>query len=186
MKKKYLYIISIIVIVVLSIIVFYPQKKSKVNKTIYTINSYDERVHGNNRIIIGHKVPKEIKEYKNGEEARKDFSEGLFYFKHKIKNGIIKESYIEYIITKEMTNTNQDMTSGIYTLKGYENDYENNKEVLLTSLGESNCKEENSHIHCYVDGFYANAFKNGYVEVGKGYWNCYVTDKGISRCDFGK
>ena len=156
------------------------------NKVIYTINTYDKKVQGNNRILIGKKIPKGIKQYKTGEEARKDFSNSLFCFKHKIRNGKVKESYIEFIITKDMANTNQAMVEGIYTLKGYEKDYENNKKVLLKSFGESYCKEETSYLHCYVDGFYANSFKNGYVEVGEGYWNCYITDKGISRCDFGK
>ena len=82
--------------------------------------------------------------------------------------------------------SNPGMTSGVYTLKGYENDYKKNKEELLTSFGESYCEEKKSHMHCKVNDFYANAFKNGYVEVGKGYWNCYVTDRGASRCDFGE
>lgn len=186
MKIKNLYIITIIIIIVFLIILFYPQHNSKENKTIYTINSYDESIKGNNKIIIGKEVPKKIKQYKTGEEARIDFSNRLFYLKHKIKNGKVKESYVEFIITMNMTNANPGMTSGVYTLKGYENDYEKNKEILLTSFGESYCEDNSSHMHCKVNGLYANSFKNGYVEVGTDYWNCYVTDKGISRCDFGK
>jgi len=186
MKKKYLIIIPIIIILVILIPVLYKKDKPRENKTIYTINTYDERVQGNNKILIGQEVPEEIKQYKTGEEARANFSNKLFYLKHKIKNGKVKESYVEYIITIDITNTNPGMTSGVYELKGYDEDYENNKEVLLTSFGENYCKEKTSHMHCKVNGLYANAFKNGYVEVGMDYWNCYVTDRGASRCDFGK
>ena len=186
MKLKYLYIIPVVSIVVFTIILFYPANNSKENKTIYTINTYDEKVKGNNKILIDQEVPKEIKQYKNFEEARKDFSNRLFCLKHKIKNGKVKESYVEFIITEDMTNINKNINFGIYSLKGYEKDYENNKEVLLESFGESNCKENTDHMHCNIGLYYANAFQNGYVEVGKDYWNCYVTDKGVSRCDFGK
>lgn len=182
---KSLYIITII-IVVFSIILFFQHNHLKENKTIYTINSYDDSVKGNNKILMGKEVPKKIKQYKTGEEARKDFPNSLFYLKHITENGKVKESYVEFIVTIAMTNTNPVMTSGVYSLKGYENDYENNKEVLLTSFGESYCEDNTSHIHCKVNELYANAFKNGYVEVGKEYWNCYVTDKGESSCDFGK
>lgn len=186
MKTNYLFIIPVIIIVVFLTIIISSDNNSKENKTIYTINTYDEKVQGNNKILIGQEVPEEIKQYKTGEEARKDFSDKLFYLKHKIKNGKVKESYIEFIITIDMMSSNPGMTSGVYTLKGYENDYKKNKEELLTSFGESYCEEKKSHMHCKVNDFYANAFKNGYVEVGKGYWNCYVTDRGASRCDFGK
>ena len=186
MKIKYLYIIIIMILLVFSIILFYPQNNSKENKIIYTINSYDESVKDNNKILIGKEVPKKIKQYKTRESARKDFSNKLFYLKHKIKNGKVKESYVEFILTIDMTKTNPEMTSGIYSLKGYKNDYENNKEVLLSSFGESNCEEKNFYMHCKVNGLYANSFKNGYVEAGTDFWNCYVTDKGASRCDFGK
>ena len=85
-----------------------------------------------------------------------------------------------------MANTNPNMTSGVYDIKGYVMDYENNKEVLLKSFGKSYCEEMDSYIHCISDGFYANAYQNGYIEVGKDYWICYITESGASRCDFGK
>lgn len=187
MKKINLIIITTIIIVLLIVLVviLYP-KENKVNKTIYTVNTYDEKVQGNNKILIGQEVPEEIKQYDTNEEARANFSNRLFYLKHKIKNGKVKDSYVEFIVTLDIVDNNPGMTSGTYTLKGYDGDYNSNKDELLNSFGENYCKENKTYMHCKIDGLYANAFKNGYVEVGTDYWNCYVTDKGASRCDFGK
>jgi hypothetical protein len=184
--KKFLIIIPIVIVIVISIILLYPKEKPKEHKTIYTSNTYDESIQNNNKILIGQGVPKEIKQYKTSLEARNNFSNKSFYFKHEIEDGKVKESYVGFVITEEMANNNQGMTSGEYELKGYKSSYKNNKKTLLNSFGETNCKEELYNIHCRVNGFYANAFKNGYVDVGEGYWVCYVSDKGASRCDFGK
>ena len=32
-------------------------------------------------------------------------------------------------------------------------------------------EENNSYMHCVADGFYANVYQNGYIEVGKDFCN---------------
>ena len=61
-----------------------------------------------------------------------------------------------------------------------------NKNVLLRTFDSNNCTISDTNIHCSAYGMYANAFQNGYVEVGYSYWNCYVSEKGNSLCSFGK
>ena len=61
-----------------------------------------------------------------------------------------------------------------------------NKNVLLKIFDSNNCTISDTNIHCSAYGMYANAFQNGYVEVGYSYWNCYVSEKGNSLCSFGK
>lgn len=186
MKSKCLYFIFVIIIVVISIIVLFQHNKLDKYNTVYTINVDNKKEQKDSQIVIGKQIPKGIKQYNTGDEVRNDFSNQLFYFKHVIKSGIVKESYIDFIINVDMVDTNPGMTLGVYEIKGYEKDYENNKEVLLKSFGKSYCEENNSYMHCVADGFYANVYQNGYIEVGKDFWICYITENGASRCDFGK
>ena len=73
------------------------------------------------------------------------------------------------------------------SLKGADSSYyEHNKNVLLKIFDSNNCTISDTNIHCSAYGMYANAFQNGYVEVGYSYWNCYVSEKGNSLCSFGK
>ena len=177
MKKKNI----IIVIIVLILIIMFVHDRKSINQgftgTIYTINYCDERNHCDEMITIGKKIPNSIKQYKSRDAAIKDFNNKKMYYKHIIKNDIVKESYVEFIID----NNNK------ISLKGTDPDYyEHNKNVLLRTFDSNNCIIRDTNIHCSAYGIYANAFQNGYVEVGYSYWNCYVSEKGNSLCSFGK
>ena len=143
---------------------------------LYTINYCDERDHCDEMITIGKKIPNSIKQYKSRDATLKDFNNKKMYYKHIIKNDIVKESYVKFIIDNNKI-----------SLKGADPDYyEHNKNVLLRTFDSNNCIIRDTNIHCSAYGMYANAFQNGYVEVGYSYWNCYVSEKGDSLCSYGK
>ena len=120
--KKIIIIITIIVLI--SIIIFLYNRKSEKNGftgTIYTINYCEGKDHCDKLITIGKKIPSSIKQYKSSEVAIKDFNNKKMYYKHIIKNDIVKESYVEFIIDNNMV-----------SLKGADSSYyEHNKNVLL-------------------------------------------------------
>ena len=94
--KKIIIIITIIVLI--SIIIFLYNRKSEKNGftgTIYTINYCEGKDHCDKLITIGKKIPSSIKQYKSSEVAIKDFNNKKMYYKHIIKNDIVKESYVE-------------------------------------------------------------------------------------------
>ena len=176
MKKKLIIIAIIVFISIISLI----HNRKIINHgftgTIYTINYCDERNHCDEMITIGKKIPNSIKQYKSRDAAIKDFNNKKMYYKHIIKNDIVKESHVEFIIDNNKI-----------SLKGADPDYyEHNKKVLLRTFDSNNCIIRDTNIHCSAYGIYANVFQNGYVEVGYSYWNCYVSEKGNSLCSYGK
>ena len=93
-----------------------------------------------------------------------------------IINDIVKESFVEFIIDNNKI-----------SIKGADPDYyEHNKNVLLRTFDNNNCIIRDTNIRCSAYGMYANAFQNGYVEVGYSYLNCYVSEKEDSLCSYGK
>ena len=175
--KKIIIIITIIVLT--SITIFVYNKKSVKNcftGTIYTINYCEGKNHCDKMITVGEKIPNSIKQYMSPETAIKNYNNKKMYYKHIIKNDIVKESYVEFIIDNNKN-----------SLKGADSSYyEHNKNVLLRAFNSNNCAISETNIHCSAYEMYANAFKNGYVEVGYSYWNCYVSEKGNSLCSYGK
>ena len=98
------------------------------------------------------------------------------YIKYFIKNDIVKESYVDFIIDNNKL-----------SLRGVDSSYyEHNKNVLLGAFDSNNCTISDTNIHCSAYKMYANVFQNGYVEVRYSYWNCYVSEKGNSLCSYGK
>ena len=175
--KKIIIIIAIIVLTSITILI---HNRKNINQgftgTIYTINYCDEKDHCDEMITIGEEIPNSIKQYKSREAAIKNFNNEKMYYKHIIKNDIVKESYVEFIIDNNKV-----------SLKGADSSYyEHNKNVLLKIFDSNNCTIRDTNIHCRTHGMYANAFLNGYVEVGYSYWNCYVSEKGNSLCSYGK
>ena len=172
-------IIIITIIVVISVLIFVYNRKSVKNSftgIIYTINYCDGKDHCDKLITIGKKIPSSIKQYKSSEAAIRNFNNKKMYYKHIIKNNIVKESYVEFIIDNNKV-----------SLKGSDSSYyEHNKNVLLKTFDSNNCIISDTNIHCRTHRMYANAFQNGYVEVGYSYRNCYVSEKGDSLCSHGK
>ena len=107
----------------------------------YTTNFYPDEV------TIGEAIPAGITVYTKPSEAMASWASTVaggsrpFYLKHVLENNIVTESYVEFIISKEMENTYPGMKAGKYKLRGDEVGayYEDNKAVLFQAFGEQNC-----------------------------------------------
>ena len=138
--------------------------------TVYTVSSTSS--------YIGQAIPNSITQYSSASEAMAVFENRPFYLNHLIKNGIIEESYIEFVVTQAMASANSGMTAGTYALRGldtydenasntnyckaeYYNSstgkclspyYESNKQTLLSAFGSNNCNSERDVGYCkYLD-----------------------------------
>ena len=167
----------------------------------YTYGVYPEA----NQLALGSAVPANAILHSTPSEALADWtsvmnkaSQRLFYFKHKIENGIVTESYLVFTITSGMASVNPGMVAGTYELRGEKtNDkasdyispyYETNKETIKTAFGystnPSRCEESitNSYFHCLLDGFNVNAYVDGYVYGGDNFSICFLGSDGYSFC----
>ena len=173
--------------------------------TVYTVSSTSS--------YIGQAIPNDITQYSSASEAMAAFSNNPFYLKHIIRNGVIDESYVEFVVTQAMANANSGMTAGTYALRGlntydenssstnhckaeYYNGgycinpyYESNKATLLQAFGSANCSSEYDggyykSLTCSVSGLDAGAYSIGSVYASNASWYCHgVYDGGASRCD---
>ena len=121
-----------------------------------------------------------------------------FYIKIVVKEGIITDGFIIFTITDQMAQADSNLTPGTYTLRGggatfqnscYQPDsvyYEDNKDILNTAFGASNCNESSVEFHCYSNGFSAFLTPYGsihfYDPVGVRLPSCGVQQFG-SHCD---
>ena len=180
---------------------------------VYTINKYDDNATTPlyNSVWLNQAFPESITKYNTPSEALTAIatasSKNLpFYLKHKIENGVVTESYVEFVVTPEMAGANTGMVAGTYTLRGektYENGsyivgtdyispyYEANKEAIKTAFGYSTnpgrCRETGtgrpSNFYCHVSGLNVSATANGYVSADDNDGSsCYVRYSGFSPC----
>ena len=170
---------------------------------VYTANLYDESLPNNNSVQIGQAIPSGIMQYNTGAEAlaalriATNDNNIQFYFKHVIQDGIVTESYVEFIVTEAMARDNTGVTAGTYAIRGidsldinspnpyyckaeyYDSStgkcptpyYETNRATILSAFGSANCVNNNDWVTiCYVKGLSVSADNNrGYI---------YVYDKG--------
>ena len=185
---------------------------------VYTVNLSDETQPNSNSVQLGQAMPSGITQYTSAADAlaalRLATSDNNinFYLKHTISEGIVTESYVEFIVTDTMASANSGMTAGTYALRGldtydgnasstdyckaaYYNSstgeclspyYASNKATLLQAFGSSNCNDNSTYISCSVSGLNANANSCGDVYASVGYWTCDVTSGGASSCGGGK
>lgn len=184
---------------------------------VYTVNKYNLSTTTPkwNSVWLNQAIHESITQYNTPSEALtaiatvsgKDLP---FYLKHKIENGNVTESYVEFVVTEAMASTNSGMVAGTYTLRGektYDYDtstwlvdtsyispyYEANKEAIKTAFGyatnSSRCYESgtgrSSDFYCSVSGLSANARAYGYVrahDTDGSY--CRVDSSGDSRCSW--
>ena len=184
---------------------------------VYTVNKYNSSVTDPkyNAVWLNQFFPTSITKYNTPSEALTAIASASskdlpFYLKHKIENGIVTESYVEFVVTEEMAQANTGMVAGTYTLRGektYDNDtstylvdesyispyYETNNEAIKTAFGyatnTSRCSESgtgrSSLFHCSVFGLHAYSRANGRVSVhDSGSSSCYVHYNGTSNCDW--
>ena len=172
---------------------------------VYTVNKYDSSVTSPkyNAVWLSQAFPASITQYNTASEALTAIATASskdlpFYLKHKIENGVVTESYVEFVVTEAMAQANSGMVAGTYTLRGertYDPDtstwlvdtsyispyYEANKEAIKTAFGyatnSSRCSESgtgrSSYFSCSVSGLSADAYANGSV---------YATDTSSSYC----
>ena len=182
---------------------------------VYTVNKYNSSTTEPkwNSVWLNQAFPTSITKYNTPSEALTAIASASskdlpFYLKHKIENGIVTESYVEFVVTEEMAQANTGMVAGTYTLRGektYDDDantwlvdesyispyYETNKEAIKTAFGyatnPSRCYESgtgrSSIFYCSVSGLYAHSVATGNVYAGSGCL-CYVSDRGNSDCDW--
>ena len=182
---------------------------------VYAVNKYDDSITTPlyNAVWLNQAFPTTITQYQTPSEALTAIATASskdlpFYLKHKIENGIVTESYVEFVVTPEMAAANTGMVAGTYTLRGektYDSDtstwlvgtdyispyYESNKEAIKTAFGystnPSRCSESgtgsSSAIYCNVSGLSAGAYALGtvYSSDDDGL-NCGVNGDGDSSC----
>ena len=184
---------------------------------VYTVNKYDSSVTNpkDNAVWLNQAFPTSITKYQTASEAlaaiKTSSSKDLpFYLKHKIENGIVTESYVEFVVTEEMAQANTGMVAGTYALRGektYDPDtstwlvdesyispyFETNKEAIKTAFGyatnPSRCSESgtgrSSYFYCSVSGLNAYSYADGIVNAyDTGSSGCVVDSFGSSYCDW--
>ena len=173
--------------------------------TVYTISSTSS--------YIGQAIPNDLTQYSSAADAMAAFSNNPFYLKHIIRNGVIDESYVEFVVTSTMAQANTGMTAGTYDLRGFvtydENAsstnyckseyytggycinpyYENNKATLLSAFGSSNCDSEYNggsykYLSCSVSGLVAAANSNGSIDVNNGEYAGRVYHTGETKTNY--
>lgn len=102
---------------------------------VYTVNKYDETVTSPkyNGVWLNQTFPTNIAQYNTSSEVLSAITTIYnmpFYLKHKIVNGVVTESYAEFVVTEEMAQANSGMVPGVYTLKG-ETTYDDNTSTWL-------------------------------------------------------
>ena len=183
---------------------------------VYTVNKYDESVTNPkyNAVWLNQTFPTSITQYQTASEALAAIAAASskdlpFYFKHKIENGIVTESYVEFVITEEMAQSNAGMVAGTYTLRGektYEEGtgylvdesyispyYEANKEAIKTAFGyatnSSRCRNSgtgrSSYFYCSVSGLRVYSLADGIVQASDtSSSGCSVSSTGSSSCNW--
>ena len=174
---------------------------------VYTVNKYNSSTTTPlyNAVWLNQAIHESITKYNTPSDALTAIATASskdlpFYLKHKVENGIVTESYVEFVVTPEMAQANSGMVAGTYTLRGektYENGsyivgtdyispyYEVNKEAIKTAFGystnPSRCSEygtgRSSDFYCAVSGLNADASADGYV---------YADDYDSSGCNVGR
>ena len=174
----------------------------------YTMNIYDEQDEPNSLISLNHTIPSAISTYRTGEEAMQSLNtiigDGIqrnFYLKHKLENGIVKESYVEFIVTEDLAQKNPGMVAGTYTIRGGIDESslaENKQEIFLQNIatinrafGDNICPLPTTYqnsFNCYTEGLNAGANASGaigvdaYVDYGTIDVYCAVDPDGSSYC----
>lgn len=70
-----------------------------------------------------------------------------------------------------------------YYLNGGKSQYfEQNKKILISAFGSSNCSDLNTNFLCSDDTYSATVGDDGYVEFGNNYSTCSVDSSGLSLC----
>ncbi len=162
-----------------------------VRNYVYTVNSPTP-------VQRGSAIPNTITQYSSPEAAMAAFSNRLFYLKHNVRNGLVTNSYVEFVVTPAIVSANSGMVAGTYSLTGVntydanasstgncKEEYYNsltgecispyymvNKALLLNVFGDSRCTEDSSLFRCNISNYSVRSYKNGFVDVLDNSWFC--------------
>ena len=163
-----------------------------------------------NLVEVGNEIPSTIHAYNSPEEFLGP-NDSPIYLKHVLKNNIVQETYVEFIITEAMAQANSGLTPGTYALQGggatylgdghsnndsdWRNDsqyYMGNIAILEHAFGENNCNIHyscNEGNNCYktecgVPGFTVITYNSGKntAEDENNYFGCATYRNSSSEC----
>jgi len=173
---------------------------------VYTVNKYNSSTTTPkyNAVWLNQTFPASITQYQTPSEALAAIATASskdlpFYLKHKIENGIVTESYVEFVVTPEMASANTGMVAGTYTLRGGIDEssltdkpvFIQNAKTIYDAFG-TNCSTNpytttisSAYFYCSVSGLRAYAGAYGIVYAyATGSSTCRVDDYGSSGCDW--
>ena len=110
-----------------------------------------------------------------------------YYLRHNVDNGIVIDSYAEFIVSASMAGSNSGMTAGTYILRGGDlgTSFSANKAALISAFGSANCIDNTTNFTCSTSALTADVDNEGNVQVGDAAGHCDVNDSGISSCQSG-
>ena len=115
-----------------------------------------------------------------------NINEGDYECSAMVSPDIIKEGYVEFVVTPEMAQANAGMTAGTYSLRNGIDEsslttkpiYEANKAVLLSAFGSTNCTDNTINFRCDATDLSAAIHHVGSINVYKGSDHCTSTGCG--------
>lgn len=174
--------------------------KVEVEKTrfVYMYNILNHNTMEGTPVFLNQKLPDSLLTYNSREEINK-----IVYFKHKIKDDIVTESYLEFVVTEEMANTYPDVTEGVYSFRGsgstynessnsYDNDslyYEDNINTMKKAFKKAiDCLQDESYFTCRLyslghEIMQIISFANGSVIIRLEGDTCQIFPNGMSFCE---
>ncbi len=177
------------------------------NGMIYTVNKLDSNITGYNAISLNKAYPETIPYFETQAEALNAFlaatGENIpFYLKHRLENRIATESYIEFVVTETMAETNPGMIPGTYSLRGEKTSdkpsdyissfYESNKEAVMTAFGYTNnpsrCRLSGTGrgalINCEVPSMKIVTYATGAIRIDSNDIFCNISVGGYASCSW--
>ena len=138
----------------------------------------------NTEMMIGNPIPDGVNLRDTPELAIADWGLPL-YIKHVISNNNIIESYLEFIVTSEIS-SEYGLRVGKYSLKGGDGgaSFDANKAVMLGLFGSNNCTDSTSSFNCN-NGVRFIADDDGAVRIIYSGYYCDIYSDGSSYCDEG-
>ena len=162
---------------------------------VYTGNKLVSNNVENSIVQIGKSISPSVLQFTDSLRVIEAIGYYPIYLKHKVSNGVVTESYVNFYMNEELAEMVPGVTAGVYSLQGggasyneqsgeYNNDskyFENNKALLQTALGNAvSCVDGGTEYSCSMMGVTALVKASGYVEIDVGNVIFAVKENGIS------
>ncbi len=164
----------------------------------------------NDHVFLGQALPTNLTQFQTPAEAMaflvSENGGGTipFYFKYLVKEGIVEESYLEFVLTDEMINQDYRLAqAGTYSLKGsittdsvteecLAEYYDSVNDICISPTFTSNlpivqsaftsCVDYTDSTICPTIDFTVSLFKDGGVYISAGQLYCQISNTGESYC----